>query len=439
MVSDIKLLSNNISYSPMKLLYRIIIRISLVLTIVLGAWAVLFYFAIIDEVNDEVDDALEDYSEAIIIRALAGEELPSKDSGSNNQYYLRQVSEEYAEGQEQICYKDSMVFIVEKEETEPARILTSIFKDENGQYYELTVSTPTIEKDDLKDAILGWIIFLYGILLLTIIIICAWVLHKSMKPLYRLLGWLDSYNIGHKNRPLKNNTRVTEFRKLNEAAIRYSERSEQLFEQQKQFIGNASHEMQTPLAICRNRLEMLMEDEGLSEKQLEELVKTHQTLEYITKLNKTLLLLSKIDNGQFSDVKEICLNTVLLQYVEDYKEVYAYRNIELKIEDKGAFVVKMSETLSVALLTNLLKNAYTHNVDGGHIRIEIAPHSVAFYNTGRQTPLDEEHVFERFYQASKKEGSTGLGLAIVDSICKLQHIVLSYRFENGEHCFTLGN
>lgn len=421
----------------MKLLYRIIIRISLVLTFVLGIWAVFFYFAVIDEVNDEVDDSLEDYSEAIIIRALAGEELPSKDNGSNNQYYLSQVSEEYAAGRSEICYKDAMVYITEKGETEPARILTSIFRDNNGQHYELTVSTPTIEKDDLKDAILGWIVFLYVMLLFIIILICAWVLHKNMRPLYRLLKWMDAYKMGQKNQPLENETEVTEFRKLNEAAMRYSERSEQMFEEQKQFIGNASHEMQTPLAICRNRLEMLMEDDTLSEKQLEELAKTHQTLEHITKLNKTLLLLSKIENGQFSDVAEVNLNAVLMQYVEDYKEVYAYRDIQLDVEEKGTFRVMMNESLSVVLLTNLLKNAYIHNVDGGHIRVEITDHSIRFCNSGIEAALNEDQIFERFYQGNKKEGSTGLGLAIVDSICRLQRLRLSYGFENGEHCFTI--
>lgn len=121
----------------------------------------------------------------------------------------------------------------------------------------------------------GWMIFLYIALLLTIIVINVWVFYRNMRPLYVLLHWLDQYRIGKVNEPLQNNTRVSEFRKLNEAAVRYAERSEQMFEQQKQFIGNASHEMQTPLAICRNRLEMLMEDENLSESQLEELMKTH--------------------------------------------------------------------------------------------------------------------------------------------------------------------
>lgn len=419
------------------LLYRIIIRISLMLTIMLSAWAVFFYIAIIAEVNDEVDDSLEDYSETIIIRALAGEELPSKNNGSNNQYYLTEISNEYALLHEKVCYKDSMIYIAEKEETEPARILTTIFRDEAGLYHELTVSTPTIEKEDLKGAILGWIIFLYMALLLTIILTCIWVFHRNMKPLYELLRWLDGYHIGKESQPLKNETKIMEFRKLNEAVIRNAKRSEHLFEQQKQFIGNASHEIQTPLAICQNRLEMLMEDDSLSESQLEELVKMYQTLEYITKLNKSLLLLSKIDNGQFPETKEMELNTLLKQYIDDYKEVYAYRKIELNVEERGIFRISMNESLAVALLTNLLKNAFVHNIDGGHIRIVITNRSITFCNSGIKQSLNQTHIFERFYQGNKKEGSTGLGLAITDSICKLQHLTLRYYFENDEHCLEI--
>lgn len=100
-------------------------------------------------------------------------------------------------------------------------------------FFELTVATPSIEKEDLKDAMAGWIIFLYIALLLTIIVINVWVFYRNMRPLYVLLHWLDKYRIGKGNEPLQNNTRVSEFRKLNEAAVRYAERSEQMFEQQK--------------------------------------------------------------------------------------------------------------------------------------------------------------------------------------------------------------
>lgn len=421
----------------MKLIYYVLMRISLILTVILTGWAVFFYFAVMDEVNDEVDDSLEDYSEIIIIRALAGEELPAKNTASNNQYFLREVTQEYADAHDDIIYKDSMVYIPEKDETEPARILTTLFKDDGEKYFELTVATPSIEKDDLKDAIAGWMFFLYVTLLLSIIVINVWVFYRNMRPLYVLLQWLDRYRIGKKNEPLQNNTKVSEFRKLNEAAIRYAERSERMFEQQKQFIGNASHEMQTPLAICRNRLEMLMEDENLSESQLEELMKTHRALEHITKLNKSLLLLSKIENGQFADATHVEVNKLLKQYLKDYKEVYEYREITTELKEEGTYWLTMNETLAVVLLTNLLKNAFVHNIDGGHIRIVITSHSVTFCNTGTAQPLDEQRIFERFYQGKKKEGSTGLGLAIADTICKMQSVKLRYEYRKGKHCFEI--
>ena len=180
-----------------------------------------------------------------------------------------------------------------------------------------------------------------------------------------------------------------------------------------------------------------MDDDSLSENQLGELMKTHQTLEYITKLNKSLLLLTKIDNGQFTDTKDLELNTLLKQYLEDYKEVYDYRNIEVNITEQDRFHIIMNESLAVALLTNLLKNAFVHNMDGGRIQIIITKNSITFRNSGSGHPLDEEHIFERFYQGSKKEGSTGLGLAIADSICRLQHLNIRYYFEQEEHCFEI--
>lgn len=421
----------------MKLIYRIIIRLSIVLTIVLSLWAAFFYIAIMDEINDEVDDSLEDYSEQIIVRFLAGEELPTKSNNSNNQYYLSQVTAEYAQSRPHISYIDSMVYIPIKGETEPARILTTIYRDEEGEYHELVVLTPTIEKRDLRIAILYWIVFLYVGLLLVILVVNVWVYHRSNRPLYRLLAWMDEYKIGAKNVPLKNDTDITEFKRLNEATVRNMDRAEKVFEEQKQFIGNASHEIQTPLAVCRNRIESLMEDETLTENQLEELNKTHQTLEYITKLNKCLLLLSKIDNEQFTDIKDVGFSPLIDKFTNDYEEVYSYMNIETQIKKTGEFNVCMSETLAGILINNLIKNSYVHNVDNGKLIIEISSSKVIFKNTGLEFSLNTKLIFERFYQGNKKEGSTGLGLALVKSISDMQKMKLDYYFENGLHCFQI--
>ena len=196
--------------------------------------------------------------------------------------------------------------------------------------------------------------------------------------------------------------------------------SEEMFEQQKLFIGNASHEIQTPLAVCKNRLEMLLEDETLSEHQMGEIVKTYETLEHVSKLNKSLLLLSKIDNSQFSDAKEINLNELLHRYVEDYQEVYDYRDIRLSVQEEDMFYLDIHETLAVVLVTNLLKNAFVHNIDKGIIRIEISSSTIRFGNSGVLYPLDENRIFERFYRVDKARsratGGSGLGLAIVRAI-----------------------
>lgn len=420
----------------MKLFHLVLWRISLALIVVLTVWAGFFYMAVVEEVNDEVDDTLEDYSEGLIIRALLGEDMPTASNGSNNQYYLYEVSESYAASHPQITYRDEMVFITEKSETEPARVLITIFRTEDERYMELVVYTPTIEKLDLLRAILGWIIFLYVLLLLIILSINIWVFRKNMKPLYVLLKWLDNSQLGKKNEPLENTTKITEFRKLNAATMAFAERGEKLFEQQKTFIGNASHEMQTPLAICRNRLEMLMEDETLTEHQLNELIKTHQTLENLTRMNRSLLLLCKIENGQFADTHSVCLNDILAHYLDDYKEVYAYRNITVTVTLDSSFCVEMNDSLVSVLVTNLLKNSFVHNIDSGFIYIKITADTFEISNTGEK-PLDKERIFERFYQGQKKEGSTGLGLALVDSICKANHLKIDYTYAENRHIFTI--
>lgn len=421
----------------MKLISHVTLRLSVAVTLILSVWAVLFYVAMIDEINDEVDDSLEDYSETIIIRALSGEQLPSKDNGSNNQYYLVRVDGHYAMTHPSIEYADEMVYIEEKRETEPARILRTIFENEAGEYFQLVVMTPTIEKRDVIHSILIWTSLLYATLLVIIIVLNIYVFYRSMQPLYRLLDWFRHYRVGQKNEPLPNRNTITEFRTLYDAANLYAARNEQLFEQQKRFIGNASHELQTPLAICRNRLEMLMEDEDITERQLEELAKTHQTLEHITKLNKSLLLLSKIENEQFADVRPVCFNHIVRRYLDDYCEVYEYRDIAVSVREEARLTFVLNETLAVTLVTNLLKNAFVHNTDGGRLVITLTADTFCISNTGVRHSLDHTKIFERFYKGSKQEGSTGLGLSIVAGICKLSGLEVHYEYRDEMHHFSI--
>lgn len=422
----------------MRLVYRIVLHMSWALSLLLAAWAVLFYFTLIDEINDEVDDSLENYAEVLVRRSLAGRELPQAFSGSNNGYFLHDVSAEYAGSRRHMVYSDEEIFIPEKDEEEPARVLRMIFRDGEGNYKELTVMTPTIEKDDLQEAILRWIVCLYLFLLLTILLINVLVLHRTLRPLYTLLRWLDGYIVGGRNAPLANDTNITEFRRLNEAASRYAERAESLFERQKQFIGNASHEMQTPLAVCRNRLEMLVDDgSALSEAQLGEILKVQRTLDYLVRLNRSLLLLSKIENGQFPEAEQVDLNALVRRTAEDMGEIYAGRGMRFVLHEEQRLAALMNPSLAASLVTNLLKNAFVHGDAGGEVIVTVAAHELRVCNAGAQGPLDAEHIFERFYQGAKKEGSTGLGLSIVDAVCRLYGLRIGYAYINRCHCFTV--
>lgn len=421
----------------MKLIYRIISRISIALLVLFTVWAALFYYIIIDEINDEADDSLEDYSEQIIMRALAGEELPSVDNGTNNSYYIRGITAEYAAVTPRVEYLDQEVYIESRKETEPARVLRTIFRDTDGRYHELTVLIPTFEKEDLKETILSWIVVLYVILLLAIIAVNTWIIYRSFKPLYALLNWLDDFTLGKDIPPLNNDTKVAEFRRLNEAMLRNAQRNNEMYKEQQSFIGNASHEIQTPIAICMNRLEILSDDPALTESQLEEIIKTRQSLDHISKLNRTLLLLTKIENRQFPESSVIDVNRLIRKLTADYSEVYSGRKIDVLIEEDTKLNIVMNDTLASILFSNLLKNAWIHSPEGAAVIINIGPRSVSISNTAVNGALDAQLIFKRFQQSSKHAGSMGLGLSLVESVCRHYGIEIRYDYIGGRHRFTV--
>lgn len=422
----------------MKLLHASTLRFSLVAALVMAFWSVFFYFAIMREVYDEVDDSLEDYAELILVRYLAGEALPSTDSGTNNQYFLHEVTSEYADSHPHVTYASRDVYIEEKKEHEPARVLSYIFLRDDGQHMEIEVSTPTIEKQDLSRALFVYIVALYLCIMTGIVLVNLWSFRRSMKPLYRLLNWVDRYRIGAHNEPFEVRTNISEFRILGETVKRSLERNEKLYEQQKLFIGNASHEMQTPIAVCRSRMEALLDDETLTEEQMGEIIKTINTLDGMSRLNRSLLLLCKIDNGQFTDIQPIRLDEVCSRLLEDYRMVYASRGISVETDLREPFVAQMNPSLASVLVSNLLKNAHVHNrQEGGIVRVVSHRTEFRIENDGVPDPLDTNLIFTRFYHTAQKSTSTGLGLPLAQAICQQSGLLLLYSFEDGRHVFTV--
>lgn len=420
----------------MKLIYKIAIRLSLVIMPLLALWTAIFYFAMVNEINDEIDDALEDYSEIIITRTLAGMPLPQQRDGSNNSYQIIEISREYAYLNSHIKYYDANIYIEDKREEEPARVLTTIFKDGNDKWYELTVSTPSFEREDLLNTVMMWILFLYIVILVSGVSVTMWVFYRSLSPLYALLKWLDNYIPGHKISAVPNDTDVTELRQLNRAVEEATNRSEEVYALQKQFIGNASHELQTPLAVLGNRIERLLNSGNLTEEQMQEIMSMLQTQRHIVRLNKDLLLLTKIENCQFTDSENIDIAELLKQHLDMYEEIFEDKNITCKMDVVEECNVVMNGSLANMLVTNLLRNAYIHSANGACIEISLSGGMLSISNDGEHS-LDANKIFERFYQGTKKEGSTGLGLSIVKAVCNLYNMQVFYSFEEKKHKFSV--
>lgn len=422
----------------MKLIHNIAVRLSVALLPVIGLWAMVFYFVIVDEINDEADDLLESYADQLMVRKLSGKELPVTNIMTDGHYSISQVTESYADSQAGMEYYDSDFYISETDENEPARFLKTIFRDREGRCFELIVATPTFEKNDLIGTILWWILALYLILLLTVILIALVVLQKSMRPLYKILDWLNAYTPGKSHSRLSIDTDIHEFRQLEKVTTEATDRSDKAFEKQKQFIGNASHELQTPLAVLGGRIDWMLDNDSLGEESVGELVQMKRELGHIVRLNKTLLLLTKIDNDQFPDQTDVNLSSMVLSQKELYEEIFSSKRISCSVQvPDEPVIIRMNETLASILVTNIIKNAFVHSPEGGTVALTLTENELVVANSG-DSPLDQSRIFDRFYQGAKKDDSTGLGLALAKTIANRNGLRLTYSYENGMHLFRIG-
>lgn len=421
----------------MKLIHYTIGKLSVVMIVILTVWAGIFYLNIFDEVWDETDDSLENFKTLIIrqfMRDTTSLNLGDKDLMS--QYRIRQISEEEAVRYRE-RYFDSTRFYETELDFDPIRVLKTAFRGPNNHYYELTVQISTMEQDDMLQAMLMWIVILYASLLICLIIVSQIVFRKSWRPFYHLMDWLREFTLGGDTPPLDNPTKVKEFQTLNETIAQMTRRSEKMYNQQRQFIENASHELQTPLAVCQNKLEFLAENTPCNEEQLQEIGQLHDTLRRAIQLNKSLLLLSRIENGQFHETHDIDMNRLVRETTEDFNEIYEHKEIKTLIKEEDLCAARMNDMLAHILVSNLVKNAMTHTPPGGEVTIDIKRNEILFSNTSDNPPLAPDRVFTRFYQSDyRRKDSTGLGLAIVKSIANFYRFNVEY-FHDGRHNFRI--
>lgn len=420
----------------MKLIRYTYIRLFSLMFILFMVWGALFYISMMDEVMDETDDRLLNNKGLVVHRMLQQpERLLTADTVSDN-YHIRRISEQEGLNHHDSFY-DTKIYIQIENEYEPMRVYRSSFRDNSGQFYEIELYLSTIERDNVIENILFYLIMLFVVLLGITLVGMRLVLKRTFKPLHKLLDWLNNIVPGREVPNLKNETEITEFRMLNNAAINMQKRSRKAYEEQKDFIGNASHELQTPLAISLNKLDMLANSGELNEEQMNLLTQIFETLQRATRLNKSLLLLSQIQNEQFVQASQQNLTQTSQRVLDDMLEVYSDKNITARYETEAAFTPQMNDSLALVLINNLMKNAIVHSPANSTINIKSNEKSITISNEGH-TALDSKKIFTRFYRAgnSQTKDSTGLGLTIAKEIAKLSGLLLEYAYD-GKHNFTL--
>lgn len=422
----------------MKSLYKVILGAGIVISVLICLWSVFFYFAVMHEIDDETEDSLELYAFRLIQKKNEGKLDPIFYDGSNNSFFIEQITKEEAMQMENMSFVDTNIFIKERNETEPSKRLIMPFYDIEDNYYKLTVYTPTLEKYELRERILVLVIIIVVLLIVSVISIYYKVFQKSLKPLYSLLSWHRNYQLGKEKQDFPDsNSNIKEIKELFDAAKSSTLRAEETYNQQKLFLGHASHEIQTPLAVSITQLESLLEEETLSEEQMQKVFTTLSSLRKMTKMNKSLLLLSKIENDQFNNIEKINVNDIVKEKIELFKETFSQKDIAIIFEEKGIFEINIDSILCEMVINNLLKNAFVHNKEIGEVKIAISEDKMIISNTGKETPLNEKLIFNYFYKESNEQNSTGLGLVLIKTICKKHNLSIDYQFVEKKHAFFI--
>src|SRR5258706_13418834 len=311
------------------------------------------------------------------------------------------------------------------------------FVSASGKGYKVLVRKSEEEAEDLIKFILMVTLLLLVVLLMTLFLVNRFILSKLWKPFHATLQQINQFNLLGKNKVELENSNIDEFTELNTAVSIMTNRVSQDYNEIKSFTENASHEIQTPLAIIKSKLELLSQSENLKEEQMNTVQSIYEAINRLSKLNQSLILLTKIDNLQFSENEKVNLGNLINNNLSYYEELIASRLVTVKKNIEENVILLMNETLAEILVSNLITNAIRHNIDKGSIEIGLNDKRLSISNTGVPLDCDPLEMFGRFKKDKVSSESLGLGLSIVKRICERYHFTINYSYSNLLHTITI--
>jgi signal transduction histidine kinase len=308
-----------------------------------------------------------------------------------------------------------------------------------GKIYRVEIRKSLFQTFRLIEAVTLAMLLFLGLLLLGTFWFQSRLSGRLWHPFYKTLSRIKRFDI-RQNEPLQlASSSITEFAELNDVFNKMADKMQHDYRSLKEFTENASHEMQTPLALINAKVEQLIQSEQLTQEQTTWIEAIYQASRRMARLNQGLLLLAKIENQQFLNAQPVDLTAELLQRLTDMEEVLLHKDITVLAETQPgqAFYATLPAFLADSLLSNLVSNAIRHNWPGGRIEVQSFAHSLSLSNTGPAPVTDTTALFQRFKKETSVQESVGLGLAIVKQICDTYQLAVSYQYISQQHTLTI--
>lgn len=332
--------------------------------------------------------------------------------------------------------KDTALLYAETGKKLPFRTLISL-RQWNGRTYLIATYVSSTEISHLVIKVFATEAVILILLLLAIALLNLSSSRWLWKPFFSTMKEVEGFDIT-KNKAvhLPAQTGTREFDELNQVLTDFISKANAAYYSQKQFVENASHEMQTPLAIIRSKLELLINRPQLTEKSASLLEDITQANDRLSQMNRTLLLMAKIENSQFPQTEQVNISQIIQLTLENFQNHYDHFP-ELKFMMEENVIVSANRPLLEILVSNLINNAIVHNIPGGNIHIALQGMQLVIENTGPAPDSHPEELFERFKKGSPQAGTTGLGLSLVKQICLLYGYGIHYHYRSGWHVITV--
>jgi signal transduction histidine kinase len=303
-------------------------------------------------------------------------------------------------------------------------------------WYQVTLIKPLEGPHHVASAILYVSIAVILLLVLASYLLNRLAIKRLLSPFYQTMDALRGFTIGSTQPLPLPQTDIEEFAFMNECLKSMTGKAAEDYRLLKEFTENASHEIQTPLAIIRSKLDLVIQDAHLSEAQSEKLRSAYAALKRISRLNQSLLLIAKIENRQYNRTETLSVHDKLTEKLIQFQELWENSHLQVQSSIEPANLQVNPELLDI-LLNNLLSNATRHNCPQGIIEVRLQPGKLEISNSGMPSPLNKDRLFRRFYKEIPNSEQVGLGLSIIHQICEVTGIALAYRFKEDQHIFAL--